>query len=170
MILVAGLGCRRGCGADELLALLRACLREAGLDEAALNALASSEAKALEGGLRDLSRQLRLPLELLDAQRLAPYEQRLTSTSERARQVTGSAGVAEAAALALAERHRGMIGQYYDCSYAMHRGLADMYLADERFTKNYEDLAQGLAQWIHDAIHANADRHPQEQGTGWSGQ
>ncbi|MDN6871592.1 cobalamin biosynthesis protein [Pseudomonas citronellolis] len=103
MILVAGLGCRRGCGADELLALLRACLREAGLEEAALNALASSEAKALEGGLRDLSRQLRLPLELLDAQRLAPYEERLTSTSERARQVTGSAGVAEAAALALAE-------------------------------------------------------------------
>lgn len=103
MILVAGLGCRRGCGADELLALLRACLREAGLDEAALSALASSEVKALEGGLRDLSRQLRLPLELLDAQRLAPYEQRLTSTSERARQVTGSAGVAEAAALALAE-------------------------------------------------------------------
>jgi len=71
-------------------------------------------------------------------------------------------------ALALAERHRSMIEQYYDCSYAMHRGLADMYLADERFTKNYEDLAPGLAQWIHDAIHANADRHPDEQGQGFA--
>lgn len=103
VIVVAGLGCRRGCAGDELLALLRACLREAGLDETLLSALASSEAKALEGGLRDLGRQLRLPLELLSAQRLAPYEQRLTSRSELARQATGSAGVAEAAALALAE-------------------------------------------------------------------
>jgi DNA-binding transcriptional MerR regulator len=64
----------------------------------------------------------------------------------------------------LAERHRAMIAQHYDCSYAMHRQLADMYLADSRFTANYEKLAPGLAQWVHDAIHANADRHPDEQG------
>jgi DNA-binding transcriptional MerR regulator len=70
-------------------------------------------------------------------------------------------------ATALAEEHREMIGQFYDCSYAMHRGLADMYLADERFTRTYEDLTPGLAQWVHDAIHANADRHPDEQGQGF---
>jgi DNA-binding transcriptional MerR regulator len=67
-------------------------------------------------------------------------------------------------ALALAERHRGMIAQHYDCSYAMHRQLADMYLADPRFTKTYEDMAPGLAQWVHDAIHANADQYPDDQG------
>jgi DNA-binding transcriptional MerR regulator len=72
-----------------------------------------------------------------------------------------------AVAMDLAEKHRGMIGQFYDCSYAMHRGLAEMYLADERFTANYERLAPGLAQWVHDAIQANADRHPDEQGVGW---
>lgn len=70
-------------------------------------------------------------------------------------------------AMDLAEKHRGMVGQFYDCSYAMHRGLADMYLADERFTANYEQLAPGLAQWVHDAIHANADRHPHDQGASW---
>jgi hypothetical protein len=70
-------------------------------------------------------------------------------------------------ATALAEEHREMIGQFYDCSYAMHRGLADMYLADERFTRTYEDLAPGLAQWVHDAIHANADQHPDDQGEGF---
>jgi MerR family transcriptional regulator, thiopeptide resistance regulator len=58
----------------------------------------------------------------------------------------------------VAEAHRASIEQFYDCSYEMQRKLADMYLADERFTKNYEDLAPGLAQWIHDAIHANADQ------------
>ncbi len=61
-------------------------------------------------------------------------------------------------AMALAEEHRASVNAFYDCDYAMQRNLADMYLVDERFTKNYEDLAPGLAQWIHDAIHANADR------------
>jgi DNA-binding transcriptional MerR regulator len=62
-------------------------------------------------------------------------------------------------AMDLAERHRAGIETFYDCSYAMHRGLGDMYLADERFTQHYEDVAPGLAQWVHDAVHANADRH-----------
>jgi hypothetical protein len=59
----------------------------------------------------------------------------------------------------LAEEHRQQIGRwFYDCSYEIHRGLAGMYLADPRFRKNYDDAAAGLAQWIHDAILANADR------------
>ena len=61
-------------------------------------------------------------------------------------------------AMDLAEEHRRSIEQFYDCSYDMHRGLGDMYLSDERFTKTYEDVAPGLAQWLRDAIHANADR------------
>ena len=47
---------------------------------------------------------------------------------------------------------------FYDCGYDMHRGLAEMYLADERFAKHYDDLAPGLAQYVHDAMVANADR------------
>ena len=60
--------------------------------------------------------------------------------------------------MGLAEAHRQWVSLMWDCSPAMHRNLADMYLADERFTKTYEDLAPGLTQWLHDAIHANADR------------
>ncbi len=62
-------------------------------------------------------------------------------------------------AMALAEEHRRWVGLMWDCSPEMHRGLAEMYLADERFTKTYEDLAPGLTQWLHDAIFANAARH-----------
>ena len=63
------------------------------------------------------------------------------------------------AAMNLAEDHRQQISRwFYDCGYDVHRGLAQMYLADPRFTKNYEDLAPGLAQWVHDAIVANANR------------
>jgi MerR family transcriptional regulator, thiopeptide resistance regulator len=63
------------------------------------------------------------------------------------------------AAMARAEAHRqGIVKWFYDCGYDMHRCLAEMYVADERFTKHYEDLAPGLATYVHDAIIANADR------------
>jgi hypothetical protein len=41
----------------------------------------------------------------------------------------------------------------------MQVGLAEMYLADPRFTATYEKIAPGLAQYLHDAIKANAARH-----------
>lgn len=47
---------------------------------------------------------------------------------------------------------------FYDCSHEMHVGLADMYVADPRFTSHYETVAAGLAQYVHDTIHANALR------------
>ncbi|WP_344446751.1 MerR family transcriptional regulator [Kitasatospora nipponensis] len=62
-------------------------------------------------------------------------------------------------AMELAEEHRRQItAHYYTCGYEIHRGLAAMYLADPRFTATYERVAPGLAQWLHDAILANADR------------
>lgn len=80
---------------------------------------------------------------------------------------TGGAAPDSATAMELAEQHRAMVAQHYDCSYAMQRQLADMFVADERFAKTYEDLAPGLAQWVHDAIYANADAHPDDQGAGF---
>lgn len=63
-------------------------------------------------------------------------------------------------AMDAAERHRRHIhDRFYDVSYDFHRGLADMYVADPRFTTTYDDLEPGLAAYVHDAIHANADRH-----------
>jgi MerR family transcriptional regulator, thiopeptide resistance regulator len=60
-------------------------------------------------------------------------------------------------ARALAERHRRHISRwFYPCSPQMHRGLAEMYVADERFTQTYEREAEGLAAYFHDAILANA--------------
>ncbi|BFV58256.1 MerR family transcriptional regulator [Kitasatospora sp. CMC57] len=73
-----------------------------------------------------------------------------------------AAGVAPASAegMALAEEHRRQItDNYYDCGYEMHRCLGDMYLADERFTATYERVAPGLAQWLRNAIVANAEAH-----------
>ena len=62
------------------------------------------------------------------------------------------------AARALAERHREHISRwFYPCSPQMHRGLGEMYIADERFTRTYDREASGLAQYFHDAIVAKGD-------------
>jgi MerR family transcriptional regulator, thiopeptide resistance regulator len=62
-------------------------------------------------------------------------------------------------AMDAAEEHRQQISRrFYDCGYDIHCGLAQMYVADERFTKVYDDVAPGLAQYVHDAIVANASR------------
>ncbi|GAB4054027.1 MerR family transcriptional regulator [Catellatospora paridis] len=60
-------------------------------------------------------------------------------------------------AMDLAEEHRQLISRwFYECSYEIQTGLADMYLADERFTATYEAIKPGMTQYLHDAIHANA--------------
>jgi DNA-binding transcriptional MerR regulator len=72
------------------------------------------------------------------------------------------AGVAAdtAAAMDLAEEHRGQISRwFYDCSYEIHRGLGEMYAADERFTATIDAAAPGLAAYLREAILANAARH-----------
>jgi DNA-binding transcriptional MerR regulator len=52
----------------------------------------------------------------------------------------------------LAGRHRASIERFYDCGDEMHRGLVEMYLADERFTRYYDDVEPGLAQFLHDIV------------------
>ena len=59
---------------------------------------------------------------------------------------------------ALAEQHRQQICRwFYNCTPQMHRALAEMYIADPRFTAHYEALAPGLARYVHDAILAHTE-------------
>ena len=62
-------------------------------------------------------------------------------------------------AMDLAEAHRQQITRwFYDCSYEIHKGLAQMYVDDPRFKKHYEALAPGMAEYVRDAALANAAR------------
>ncbi len=62
-------------------------------------------------------------------------------------------------AMDAAEAHRRQIdSSFYPCTLEMHRALGEMYLADARFTATYEAMAPGMAQYVHDAIEANARR------------
>jgi DNA-binding transcriptional MerR regulator len=61
-------------------------------------------------------------------------------------------------ARAVAERHRRHITHwFYPVSAPMHRNLAEMYVADPRFAARYDEVAPGLASYVHDAVLANAD-------------
>lgn len=62
-------------------------------------------------------------------------------------------------AMDAAEAARLLISRwFYDCSPRMHRRLGEMYVADARFERTYEELAPGLARYLHTAIEANAER------------
>jgi DNA-binding transcriptional MerR regulator len=62
-------------------------------------------------------------------------------------------------AMDAAEEHRQHIGRwFYDCSREMHAGLADLYEADPRFARHYDDRAAGLAVYVAAAVRANARR------------
>jgi MerR family transcriptional regulator, thiopeptide resistance regulator len=51
--------------------------------------------------------------------------------------------------------HRDHITRwFYPCSVEMQRGLAEMFVADVRFTQNIDRVAAGLARYIHAAITA----------------
>lgn len=53
---------------------------------------------------------------------------------------------------------------FYPLDGEFHRCLGDMYVQDPRFTKTYDDVRPGLAAYLRDAIHANADRLAQREG------
>lgn len=101
-MIVAGLGCRRGCTAAELRELLEKTLAQLALPLSALDGLASSALKRDEVGLLQLAVELDLPLDFFSAEQLAAHESQLSEGSELVRELTGAASVAEASALASA--------------------------------------------------------------------
>ena len=74
--------------------------------------------------------------------------------------MTAGTPASDPAAMDLAEAHRQHISRwFYDCTYAIHRGLGRVYVDDPRFTTKVEGDTPGLAPYFRDAIAANAARH-----------
>lgn len=104
MTLVVGLGCQRGCDVHSLLALLDSALAAGSVDRHRITALASLDLKQDEPGLLALADLLKLPFRCFSAAQLASYQDRLSHKSAVAFAHTGCYGIAESAALALAEQ------------------------------------------------------------------
>ena len=107
MILVVGLGCQRGCDVQTLQDLFDAALAKGGIERQRITALASIDLKRHEPGMLALAQRLNLPLTCFSAGQLTTYEDRLSHKSEVAFTHTGCYGIAESAALALAEHMAG---------------------------------------------------------------
>lgn len=72
--------------------------------------------------------------------------------------MNGGAPPTDDAAMVVAERHRLLIDRwFYPCSVDLHRGLANLYESDERFSAGIDGHAPGLAAFLVAAIRANAN-------------
>ena len=98
-MIVAGIGCRTGCSAEEIADLVR---RAAGLSACEPTALATPEFKAEEPGVQAAAFLLGLALLRVSADDLAAAQPRCITRSARAEAATGAASVAEGSALAAA--------------------------------------------------------------------
>ena len=94
-MIVAGIGCRRGCPAEAIVALVRAA--EAMAEP--VGALAAPAFKRDEPGLQQAADRLGIPLLFVEDAALAAAQARCVTRSEAAERATGFASVAEAAAL-----------------------------------------------------------------------
>jgi cobalamin biosynthesis protein CbiG len=92
MSITAGLGCRRGCSAAEIVALVQAAGHA--------DRLAAPDFKRDEAGLREAARQLGLALIFVPDDALAAAQPHCLTRSAAAARATGHASIAEAAALA----------------------------------------------------------------------
>ena len=102
--LVVGLGCQRGCPVSTLRALLDQALQAHRFELHQIKALASIDLKRDEPALIELAEQLGLQMMYFSSEQLAGYQPQLSHHSEIAFERTGCYGVAESAALALAEQ------------------------------------------------------------------
>ena len=102
--LVVGLGCQRGCPLSTLRALLDQALQAHSIELEQISALASIDLKREEPGLIELGVQLGLEVQFFSSEALARYSGQLSHHSDIAFERTGCYGIAESAALALAEQ------------------------------------------------------------------
>lgn len=105
-LVVAGLGCRRGCAAGEIVALVGTAIDRArdhaGIGRCRVTALAAPAFKKDTPALLDAATDLGLPLLWIEEAAMHAAEPRCETRSDKAREATGFASVAEAAALAAA--------------------------------------------------------------------
>ena len=97
-----GVGCARGCPADELIDLVMQELARVNINVAAIAGIFSVDLKADEPALHALAAMLAVPLRVFDRETLAAQAPRLETPSQVVADEIGIPGVAEAAALAAA--------------------------------------------------------------------
>jgi cobalt-precorrin 5A hydrolase len=98
-MIAIGIGCKKGCAAQTIVALVRAA-RASINDTGAPATLFTLADKQRETGLRDAAQELGLPLVFLEAEVLRQASGRAMTRSDRVMAMFGLPSIAETAALA----------------------------------------------------------------------
>lgn len=99
-MIAAGVGCRRQCTAQDVVAAVRAALSSAGRELAEVSALYAPVARSDAPALREAAALLGKALELVAIDRLAAQSPRVLTRSARVQASLGVPSAAETAALA----------------------------------------------------------------------
>lgn len=99
MVIVAGIGCRKGAASDAIITAIRTAERTLGM---AVDSLATASLKAGEAGLAEAAKALSLPLEIVTQQRLEAVAAETMTFSQASLDHAGTPSVSEASALAAA--------------------------------------------------------------------
>jgi cobalt-precorrin 5A hydrolase / precorrin-3B C17-methyltransferase len=107
--LVVGVGCSRGACKDEIVGLIEASLKDAGLSPNSIAALASIDVKRDEAGLLEVAGSLARPVRFFPAEDLSTVK--VPNPSEVVRRAVGTPSVAEAAVVSsgaelIVEKHK----------------------------------------------------------------
>lgn len=97
--LAVGVGCERGIGANALIEVVDAGLKDAGLSAHSVACIASTAAKGDEPAMHVLAAHLDVPFRVFSAEALEKETPRLSDPSDYVFETVGSHGVSEAAAL-----------------------------------------------------------------------
>jgi cobalt-precorrin 5A hydrolase len=109
-MMVAGIGCRKGVGAGDVMAAVEAALARHNLSPAALSALATAHFKHAEQAITATGKALNLPLLLVDDAALRAVSLRALTRSDASLSATGTPSVSETAALAAAGQDAKLLG------------------------------------------------------------
>jgi cobalt-precorrin 5A hydrolase len=102
IMIVAGVGCRKGTQAAEIEAAIEAAFASVGVAVSELSLIATSAGKGGEPGIAAAASSIGVPLVLIPQGELTPAAARATTRSERVIALMGVPSIAEAAALAAA--------------------------------------------------------------------
>ncbi|UXT42102.1 cobalamin biosynthesis protein [Agrobacterium tumefaciens] len=106
MVIVAGIGCRKGTGSDAVIAAVRAAEHALGMRA---ECLATAPLKADEAGLVEAAKSLSLSLEIVSQGRLEAVASKTMTFSQTSLDHAGSPSVSEAAALAAAGENARLV-------------------------------------------------------------
>jgi len=106
-MIAVGLGCRAGCGVDQLLELLEQALAAGGCCREDIRALYTADFKSGEAGLRHAAARLSKPLVLLSLAQLQAQAGSALTRSAQTLERFGLPSIAETAALAGAVQLEG---------------------------------------------------------------